>query len=306
MTTARLSTRFTQLLRLALLAGAAVGLSGCASHPPHDYPRERVYYEPYGDYYDYLYYPAIGAYYDPRIRIYFYYEHNRWIRTRSLPPHCRPYLDRHVTVRSPRDRPYADHDRHREHYAPERYRKPVDKGHNTRRLDNVWVGVPRPPAKTYERKDSYKDNGYRDGDRTPRAHEREPARIAPPVQQRETERERKTHEESERNRSREPEQWRQQDQDRDHYRERNPATQPQSREYRESTPPPAQARDVTKPAQRVGPVYTASDNPQDQTRDKRRPPSYERDNHKKTPHNDRAHQARTPVQDDDPGALQVE
>ena len=125
MTTHRLSSS----IRLAMVAVAAVALTACASSGDYHQDSRGDYYEPapyYGsraDYYDYWYYPSAGFYYDPRIRIYIYQEHDHWIRARRLPAHLHSHQGRHVTIRAPRDRPYEDHPRHRDRYDTERYKQ---------------------------------------------------------------------------------------------------------------------------------------------------------------------------------------
>lgn len=197
------SSRASTWTRLALLAAAAVGLQACA--PTGYYSEPDAYYAPdadyygnsYGDYDDYWYYPAVGAYYDPRVSLYFYYEHDHWIHARELPAHYRPYIGRHVVVRSPHDRPYAEHYRHRERYAPDRYR-------NVRytrpdRRDEVWIGAPRRDGPERDRHDDHRGNDRNDnGKYQSREHERErlkthvrprgqePARVLPREPHRQT------------------------------------------------------------------------------------------------------------------------
>lgn len=180
------SAHVSIIARIALLAIAASGLSACAYN--HDYYEPSPYYgsadghygDYYGDYYDYWYYPAIGAYYDPRVSLYFYYEHDHWVRARELPRHYHPHLGRHVVVRSPHDRPYAEHYRHRERYAPERYRderytKPVPE----RGDGGAWIGAPRKPESAPRNREPERErNQHRPYDdvRKGKYQEREPAR----------------------------------------------------------------------------------------------------------------------------------
>ncbi len=133
MTSSRLST----YARITFVAAAAGVLAACA--PVRHHPEPAPYYAPRVVYHDYWYYPAIGCYYDPRARMYLYYEHDHWVHARVLPVHVRPHLGRHVIVRSQHNRPYEAYPRHREQYTPERYRK-SEKG---QRHDDVWVGPPR-------------------------------------------------------------------------------------------------------------------------------------------------------------------
>lgn len=200
------SPRLPTYARLVLMIAVAGTLSACAPSRDYAYERDRAYYyeseqdyyeparyyAPRAEYYDYWYYPAIGAYYDPRVSIYFYYEHDHWVRTRALPPHYRPYLDRHVTVRSPHDRPYAEHHQHRQHYAPERYQQERYKqpAHD-RRGSDVWIGAPRQSNQERDRYERRQDNGDRnnngrnqtrgyDNDRhsvTVEPRHKEPARV---------------------------------------------------------------------------------------------------------------------------------
>lgn len=125
------SPTFPNVARLGLAAVAAACLAGCAhvrgDYDPYGY--DSHYYDAYPypasrvAYYDYWYYPALDCYYDSRARIYIYYEHDRWVRARALPPHLRPHLGRHVIVRAPHDRPYEHHNWHREQHAPGHYMK---------------------------------------------------------------------------------------------------------------------------------------------------------------------------------------
>jgi len=156
--------RISIYTRIALIAAAASVMTACVSNP-HYYDRyphasTRVVY------YDYWYYPAIGAYYDPRARIYIYHEHDHWIRTRALPPRMRSHLGHHVTVRSPHDRPYEEHHRHRQQYQPERHRE-WDRSHN----DDAWIGTPRQPSHQYDRDVRRTEDHDRDRNGRDRRHE---------------------------------------------------------------------------------------------------------------------------------------
>lgn len=194
--------RFSLYARLALAAVAAGAISACAptrqyyeparyyGEPAGDYyapdreyyAPDREYYAPapqysapqayYGEYRDYWYYPAIETYYDPRVSIYIYQEHNHWVSARALPPHLRPRLGHHVTVRSPHDRPYADHHRHRERYAsgrrdPERYDadrhdgKRYKKTPPVRTRDNGRYDAPRQPLAERDRHQRRENDGNR-------------------------------------------------------------------------------------------------------------------------------------------------
>lgn len=178
------SSRVSIWARLTLLAAAAVGLQACAptgyySGADGYYSGSDAYYAPdagyYGNYYgdyrgdsyagytgdydDYWYYPAVGAYYDPRVSIYYYYEHNTWITARELPRHYRPHLGRHVVVRSPHDRPYAEHHRHRDRHAPDRYREA--RYDRPDRQDDVWIGAPRRDRPERDRHDVRDDRNDR-------------------------------------------------------------------------------------------------------------------------------------------------
>ena len=159
--------------RIALIATVAAVMTACTSAPGYYDPGP--YYLPRVVYYDYWYYPAIGAYYDPVAHIYIYHEHNHWIRARTLPPRIRPYLGQHVTVRSPHDRPYEEHHRHREQHQPERYRKrdPVHHG------ADAWIGAPRQQSPQRERDDRRIER--HDRDRNVNDRRREPERGTGPV-----------------------------------------------------------------------------------------------------------------------------
>lgn len=156
--------------RTVFVAMALVGTTGCVYGPSGYYVRE-PYDSPYVSSYDYWYYPAIGSYYDPRSRVYIYYEHDHWIHAPSLPRHLRPHRGRHVTIHSPHNRPYDEHHRHREHYRPERYRLTVP-GDQTR---DIWLGAPRrePGRRDHDRDDRRHDDGERDRIRKAPARDRD-------------------------------------------------------------------------------------------------------------------------------------
>ena len=206
------SSRLPAFATLALLTVAAGALSACAHHPgyyasdPYYAPRAGYYGDDYGEYYggyaDYWYYPAVGAYYDPRISLYFYYEHDHWVRARELPPHYRPHLGRHVVVHSPHDRPYAEHHRHRDRYAPERYREERHaRPAPDRRGDDIWIGKPHRQEPERDRHERRRYDDARNGNGTYRERERE--RYAAPVQPRIQERARILREEDARESDRE-------------------------------------------------------------------------------------------------------
>ena len=167
------SHRLSTYARITLIAVVAVVMTACATSPGYYEPDP--YYSPRLAYYDYWYYPAIGAYYDPGARIYIYYEDNHWIRTRALPSRMRPYLGRHVTLRSPHDRPYEQHHRHRQRYQPERYRE-RDPAHHG---DVPWIGTPRQQNPQRDRNDRRSED--HDRDRNGNDRRREPERGAVPV-----------------------------------------------------------------------------------------------------------------------------
>lgn len=145
--------------RTAMVAVAAVILTACV-HVRDGHYEPTPHYPPQAVYYDYWYYPAIGCYFDIRTNYYIYFEHDRWIRVRVLPPHLRPYLGRHEIIRSPHQRPYAEHQRHQDQYPPERYKKtkPGEKG------DDAWVGPPRTHIPDRDRRDRSRDQDRNGGD----------------------------------------------------------------------------------------------------------------------------------------------
>lgn len=171
--------------RITLLGVVAVVMTACTS-APHYHDPDR-YYSSRVVYYDYWYYPAIGAYYDPRARTYIYYEHDHWIRARALPQRIRPYVGNHVTVRSSHDRPYEEHYRHWEKHQPERYRE-RDLSH---RGQDAWIGAPhyrRPQPDRDDRPINSRDRDRNDSDRWREAERgtrsdpsryREPPKIYP-------------------------------------------------------------------------------------------------------------------------------
>lgn len=169
MTTSRVLTA----VRLALSALVAGALMACAPTRDYAYESDRDYYEsapyygPHAAYYDYWYYPEAGFYYDPRIRIYIYQEHDHWIRSPRLPPHLHSHRGGHVTVRSPHDRPYEDHLRHRDRYAPERDdRKRYDQRHyDPKRYDPKRYDQKRYDQQFDDRQRYKSDSpGHRDGE----------------------------------------------------------------------------------------------------------------------------------------------
>lgn len=146
-------------VRLAVLAATVIALTACAHGRDDRYYAPAPYPAPGMAYHDYWYYPAIGCYYDTHAHVYIYYERDHWVRARALPPHLRPHLGRHVTVRSPHDRPYEDHDRHRQQYAPERYRDAAPGGGRP----DVWLGPPRREPAPRDRDERRRDERDRNG-----------------------------------------------------------------------------------------------------------------------------------------------
>jgi hypothetical protein len=173
------SHRLTTYARIALITAAAGLMTACVSSP-HYYDPD-PYYSPRAVYYDYWYYPAIGAYYDPSAHIYIYHEHDHWIRARALPPRMRPHLGHHVTVRSPHERPYEEHNRHREQYQPERYRERDPAQHG----DDVWIGAPHQPSPQRDRDDRRIESRDRDRNDKDWRHEPERGAVAVPPRYRE-------------------------------------------------------------------------------------------------------------------------
>lgn len=145
------SHRLTTYAGIVLLASAAGLMTACA--PVRDYDGPVRIYSPRPAFYDYWYYPAIGSYYDPRARLYLYSENDRWIRARQLPVRVRPYLGRYVVIRSAHERPYEENLRHRERYAPEKYRPARDKKkvQPYERDNDTWIGAPQPPRREQDR-----------------------------------------------------------------------------------------------------------------------------------------------------------
>ena len=134
------SQRLSTFTRIALVAAVAGMMTACVA-VRDGYEQPAPYYSNRAAYYDYWYYPAIGAYYDSRARVYIYFDRDHWIRARELPSRVQPYRGNHVTIRSPDDRPYEHQEQHRKQYEPERYRK---QEHDRDRNDNdTWVGAPR-------------------------------------------------------------------------------------------------------------------------------------------------------------------
>ncbi|MGD8590844.1 MAG: hypothetical protein PVG22_18630 [Chromatiales bacterium] len=165
--------------RIALIAAVAGLLSACVSSPYRYEPD--LYHSQHSVYYDYWYYPQIDSYYDPRARIYIYHEHDHWIRARTLPPRMRTHLGHHVTVRSPHDRPYEEHHRHRQQYQPERYR---EREHD-HRGDESWIGAPHQQSPQRDRDDRHRESRYRDRDGNDRRYEPERGTVSVPPYSRE-------------------------------------------------------------------------------------------------------------------------
>ena len=173
------SHRLSTYTRIALIAAIAGVMTACVSNP-HYYDRD-PYYSTRVTYYDYWYYPAIGAYYDPHARIYIYYEHDHWIRARALPPRMRTHLGHYVTVRSPHDRPYEEHHRHRQQYQPERYR---EREHN-HRGDDAWIGAPHQQSPQRDRYDRRIESRDPDRNGKDRRHAPERGAVSVPPRYRE-------------------------------------------------------------------------------------------------------------------------
>ena len=168
------SQHLSKYARIALVVSVTGVMTACVSDPhyydPYPYNSSRVVS------YDYWYYPAIGAYYDPHSHIYIYHEHDRWIRARELPRPMRSHLGHYVTVRSPNDRPYEEHHRHREQYQPERYREREHTHHG----DDAWIGAPPVRSPQPDRDDRRFDSHDRDRDGKDRRHEPERGAVTVP------------------------------------------------------------------------------------------------------------------------------
>ncbi len=165
-------------VRITLIAVITGVMTACATDPHYHDPAP--YYLPRVVYYDYWYYPAIGAYYDPREHIYIYYEHNQWIRARALPHRIRPYLGHHVTVHSPNDRPYEVHHRHRGQHQPERYRE-RDPAH----VYDTWIGAPYHQSPQHVPDDRRRESHDRDRNGNDQRHEPERGTVPVPPRNRE-------------------------------------------------------------------------------------------------------------------------
>jgi hypothetical protein len=162
--------------RLALIATVVSLMTACA-HVRDDYD-PYPYHSSRASYYDYWYYPAVDSYYDTRTRYYIYYERDRWVHARALPPRLRPHLGHHVNIRSPHDRPYEQHSRHRAQYAPERYSHttPGDRGSDVRQ------GQSRKGAPVRDHDDRYREHQERDRNGQTPLRDRNDARVPAPAQ----------------------------------------------------------------------------------------------------------------------------
>lgn len=159
--------------RIVVVVTAAVVLSACAHGP--DYHRPAPSYESRATYYNYRYYPEADYYYDTRARVYIYYEHNHWVRARSLPPRMRSHSGRHVDIRSPHERPYEDRRHHREQYAPDRHRS--ERSNNMKPDDRRPISRPHAEHRDMpnrDRYDSHKESKHRDRNGNEQARERNP------------------------------------------------------------------------------------------------------------------------------------
>ncbi len=136
------SQRLSTFARIALAATTAGVMTACVAVRDgyRDDYEPAPYYSPQAGYYDYWYYPAIGAYYEPRTRVYLYFDRDHWIHARELPSRVERYRGDHVTIRLPNDRPYEQQNQHRRQYEPERYKK-HDHGRNDSDND-TWIGAP--------------------------------------------------------------------------------------------------------------------------------------------------------------------
>lgn len=179
-----------------ILVGAAATLAGCASNGDYYYGPDTAYYEqPANHYYggsatsgyyernyyspaprytthierhDYWYYPAADCYYDPRVRVYMYHDHGRWVRAHEPPHHLRPHLGNHVVVRSRHERPYEEHAQHRERYAFPRH----ERGQEPRGIHQAIVGAPRSYAAERGRDERRVPNDQRGNLHNTRSYER--------------------------------------------------------------------------------------------------------------------------------------
>jgi hypothetical protein len=108
---------------LLSLTGALIGCGGGTHyHAPHPAPVYAWY--PY----DYFYYPGVRVYFHIHTGYYWYRQHDRWYRARTLPPHLVLLPRDRVRIRVEDDRPWAHHDEHLKRYParlpPAEYRRP--------------------------------------------------------------------------------------------------------------------------------------------------------------------------------------
>jgi len=113
------------LLTTALLSGCFVAAHGphggatvSAVPPPHAKQGPPPHAKAYGHRakYHYHYYPDSYIYFDTGRNVYFYLEGSSWTMSASLPAHLRVSLGTRVTLEMNDDRPYLEHDDHREKY----------------------------------------------------------------------------------------------------------------------------------------------------------------------------------------------
>lgn len=95
---------------------AGIFFTGCV-YDPYDQspPRHgQYYYDPY----DYYYYPGVRVYFHFSTGYYFYFHHNRWIRSRTLPPHIHLHPRDRVRMNIKSDKPYLKYREHHKQYRP--------------------------------------------------------------------------------------------------------------------------------------------------------------------------------------------
>ena len=104
------------LLIVSLLL--AVGITGCVYAPPREGPPPHApaygYRYPY--YYDYYYYPSVPLYFHIYTGYYYYLDHGRWVRTKTLPRQVYLHHNDRVKLRIEDDKPYRWYNQHQKQY----------------------------------------------------------------------------------------------------------------------------------------------------------------------------------------------
>lgn len=138
-----ISTLQLMFLRLSRMAGLAIFIlmplfiTACAVEHVHYGPPVRATFYPHP--YDYYYYPTARVYFHFTTGYYYYRDHNRWYRSRKLPP--RIYIDprERVRVQIKGPKPYLRQPQIEKRYAPrQNYRVEEKRSIQEREANRKW------------------------------------------------------------------------------------------------------------------------------------------------------------------------